>query len=71
MRALIDQGPFQPEDALRVGLIDEVAYEDELDDLVDDLRDADYVEAEDYARCRGSDRRAARDRRSPSSMPPA
>jgi len=35
---------------LRVGLIDEVAYEDELDDLVDDLRDADYVDAEDYAR---------------------
>ncbi len=34
VRALIDQGPFQPVDALRVGLIDEVAYEDELDDLV-------------------------------------
>jgi len=50
VQALIDQGPFQPEDALRVGLIDEVAYEDELDDLVDDLRDADYVDAEDYAR---------------------
>ena len=50
VRALIDQGPFQPEDALRVGLIDEVAYEDELDDLVDGLRGADYVEAEDYAR---------------------
>ena len=33
VRALIDQGPFQPVDALRVGLIDEVAYEDELDDL--------------------------------------
>ena len=38
MRALIDQGPFQPVDALRVGLIDEVAYEDELDDLVAELR---------------------------------
>ena len=49
VRALIDQGPFQPEDALRVGLIDEVAYEDELDDLVDQLRDAHYVDAEDYA----------------------
>jgi protease-4 len=34
---------------LRVGLIDEVAYEDELDDLIDDLDDAQYVEAEDYA----------------------
>src|SRR5688500_20166270 len=50
VQALIDQGPFQPEDALRVGLMDEVAYEDELDDLVDDLRGADYVDAEDYAR---------------------
>jgi protease-4 len=50
VQALIDQGPFQPEDALRVGLIDEVAYEDELDDLVDGLRGADYVDAEDYAR---------------------
>jgi protease-4 len=50
VRALIDQGPFQPEDALRLGLIDEVAYEDELDDLVDDMRHADYIEADDYAR---------------------
>ena len=49
VRALIDQGPFQPEDALRLGLIDEVAYEDELDDLVDDLDDTRYVDAEDYA----------------------
>ena len=49
VRALIDQGPFQPEDALRVGLIDEVAYEDELDDLIDDFEDGKYVEAEDYA----------------------
>ena len=49
VRALIDQGPLQPEDALRVGLIDEVAYEDELDDLVPELRDSVYVEAEDYA----------------------
>lgn len=49
IRALIDQGPFQPVDALRVGLIDEVAYEDELDDLTADLRDADYIDAEDYA----------------------
>jgi protease IV len=49
VRALIDQGPFQPEDALRVGLIDEVAYEDELDDLVDVLREARYIEADDYA----------------------
>ncbi|HEX6164269.1 MAG TPA: signal peptide peptidase SppA [Vicinamibacterales bacterium] len=48
VRALIDQGPFQPVDALRVGLIDEVAYEDELDDLVPQLKKAEYVDAEDY-----------------------
>jgi protease-4 len=48
VRALIDQGPFQPVDALRVGLIDEVAYEDELDDLVPQLKGADYIDAEDY-----------------------
>jgi protease IV len=34
MRALIDHGPFLPEDAVRAGLIDDVAYEDELDDKV-------------------------------------
>ena len=49
VRALIDQGPFQPEDALRLGLIDEVAYEDELDDLIDDLDQTRYIDAEDYA----------------------
>jgi protease-4 len=30
VRALVDEGPFQPEDALRAGLIDDVAYEDQL-----------------------------------------
>ncbi len=48
VRALVDQGPFQPEDALRVGLIDDVAYEDELDDLSDDLDNTRYIDAEDY-----------------------
>ena len=33
VRALIDQGPFLAEDAVRVGLIDELAYDDQLDDL--------------------------------------
>jgi protease-4 len=49
VRTLIDQGPFQPVDALRVGLIDEIAYEDELDDLVAELHEAHYIDAEDYA----------------------
>ena len=32
VRALVDEGPFQPEDALRAGLVDDVAYEDQLGD---------------------------------------
>src|SRR6266545_21032 len=34
VKSLIDHGPFLPEDALRAGLIDDLAYEDELDDKV-------------------------------------
>lgn len=34
IRRLVDHGPFLPEDAIRAGLIDDVAYEDELDDKV-------------------------------------
>ena len=34
IRDLIDHGPFLPEDAVRAGLVDDVAYEDELDDKV-------------------------------------
>jgi protease IV len=49
VRALIDQGPFQPVDALRAGLIDDVAYEDELDDVAPELREAKYLAAKDYA----------------------
>ncbi len=33
VRTLIDQGPFLPEDAVRVGLVDDLAYDDQLDDL--------------------------------------
>ncbi|MBI4478358.1 MAG: signal peptide peptidase SppA [Acidobacteria bacterium] len=35
VRALLDQGPFLPEEALRVGLIDDLAYEDQIDDKVE------------------------------------
>jgi protease-4 len=34
VKSLIDHGPYLSEDALRAGLIDDVAYEDELDDKV-------------------------------------
>ena len=32
VRALIDQGPFLPDEALRVGLVDELAYADQIDE---------------------------------------
>lgn len=34
VRALVDHGPYLPEDAVRAGLVDNLAYEDELDDKV-------------------------------------
>ena len=33
-RKLIDHGPYLPEDAVRAGLVDDLAYEDEIDDKV-------------------------------------
>jgi protease-4 len=54
MRALIDQGPFVPEDALRHGLVDGLAYEDQLDDRVGELRSSSRelrrIEGSDYQR---------------------
>jgi protease-4 len=34
VRRLVDHGPYLPEDAVRAGLVDDLAYEDELDDKV-------------------------------------
>lgn len=34
VRAIIDRGPLLPEDAVRLGLVDDVAYEDQIDDKV-------------------------------------
>jgi protease IV len=56
VRALLDQGPFVPEEALRVGLVDDLAYEDELDDRVPAIRGRDddkWVEGSDYQRSAG------------------
>ena len=55
VRTLIDQGPFTPEDALRTGLVDDLAYVDQLDDRVPELRpasggEARRVEGSDYQR---------------------
>lgn len=52
VRTIIDQGPFSPDDALRLGLVDGLAYEDELDDRVPALGMAGdrRIEGEDYRR---------------------
>jgi protease-4 len=59
VRALIDQGPFVPEAALRHGLVDDLAYEDQLDDRVPELRDGGReirrLEGTDYQRVRPAD----------------
>jgi len=52
VRALVDEGPFLADDALRAGLVDEVAYEDQV---VEKLRDTEGVrlarlDSSDYAR---------------------
>jgi protease-4 len=54
VRALIDRGPFTPEEALRAGLVDDLAYEDQLDDRVPELHDDTggrrRLDGADYAR---------------------
>ncbi|HXG89791.1 MAG TPA: signal peptide peptidase SppA [Vicinamibacterales bacterium] len=37
VRTAIDEGPLLPENALRHGLVDDLAYEDQLDDLVQEV----------------------------------
>lgn len=50
VRRLLDEGPFLPEEALRQGLVDELAYDDELDDHVPELSGTRQIEVDDYAR---------------------
>lgn len=56
IRDLVDQGPFLPEEALRHGLVDDLVYEDQLDDRAPELRDGSRevrrVEGTDYQRVR-------------------
>src|SRR5688572_22668291 len=49
VRALIDHGPYLPEDAVRAGLVDDVAYEDELDDKVELAKGSPrFIEQDEY-----------------------
>jgi protease-4 len=49
VRTAIDDGPLLPEHALQHGLVDDLAYEDELDDLVGAPGTLRLVESDDYA----------------------
>jgi protease IV len=49
VRALIDQGPFNPEDALSAGLVDDLAYLDEIDEKAS-LGHLTRTELDDYTR---------------------
>jgi protease-4 len=51
VRALVDEGPFLAADAVKAGLVDQVAYEDEvMENLRSDDRAMPTVNAADYAR---------------------
>jgi protease-4 len=53
VRELIDRGPFLPTEARQAGLIDGIAYLDEIDDHVAEIQlagDAGHIEASDYQR---------------------
>jgi protease IV len=58
VRALLDTGPFTAAEAQKAGLVDELAYEDELDDRVKELGvaagDSRRVDDDDYAQVRPS-----------------
>ena len=52
VRAAIDQGPLLPEHALNHGLVDDLAYEDQLDDLAADVGGPGrmrLIESDEYA----------------------
>src|SRR5437773_5662909 len=50
IRDLIDDGPFMPEDALRAGLVDDVMYEDQVDEKLRGGERATRMDGEDYTR---------------------
>jgi protease-4 len=52
VRALVDQGPFLPEDALRAGLVDDVKYVDQVEEALRAARKTGdrRIDGDDYAR---------------------
>jgi protease IV len=54
VRAAIDDGPFLPENALKAGLVDDLAYEDQVDEKLRAGSTRDRIEGDDYARVSAS-----------------
>ncbi len=50
VRMLFDDGPFLPEDALRAGLVDDIAYEDQVDEKIRAGNQRRHLDTDDYAR---------------------
>jgi len=50
VRRLIDDGPFLPEEALRAGLVDDVAYEDQVDEKLGSGARDHRLDGDDYGR---------------------
>ncbi len=50
VRQLFDDGPFLPEDALRAGLVDDVQYEDQVDEKLRAGEPRRHLDTDDYAR---------------------
>ncbi len=50
VRRLIDEGPFLPEDALHAGLIDDVQYEDQVEEKLRGGEAPRRIDGDDYAR---------------------
>jgi len=52
VRALVDQGPFLPEDALRAGLVDDVKYADQVEEALRAAKKTGdrRIDGDDYAR---------------------
>jgi protease-4 len=54
VRRILDDGPFLPEDALRAGLVDDVAYEDQVDDKLRAGEQRRQIDGDEYARVSAS-----------------
>jgi len=50
IRTILDDGPFLPEDALRAGLVDDVAYEDQVDERLRGGAQRRQIDGEEYSR---------------------